>query len=142
MASIHDVAKYIVNKQGSVTAMKLQKLVYYAQAWSLVWDEKSLFSARIEAWANGPVSPELYRHHYGEFFIHNWRNGKISNLTTKERTTIDSVLKYYGHRSAIWLSELTHNERPWKEARKGLGPNERGNREITTDAMYSYYSSL
>jgi len=49
--SVHDVAAYILKKQGEMSAMKLQKLVYYSQAWSLVWDEKPLFRAQIEAWA-------------------------------------------------------------------------------------------
>ena len=37
---VFDVAAYILQKTGSMTTMKLQKLVYYSQAWSLVWDEK------------------------------------------------------------------------------------------------------
>ena len=53
--SVLDVAAYILKKLGSMTTMKLQKLVYYSQAWSLVWDEQSLFIESIEAWANGPV---------------------------------------------------------------------------------------
>lgn len=41
-----------------------------------------------------------------------------------------------------WLSELTHLEEPWKKARKGLSPNERGNNEITLDSMAEYYTSI
>ena len=43
MASVFDVAKYILHKLGTVTTWKLQKLVYYCQAWSLVWDDEPLF---------------------------------------------------------------------------------------------------
>ena len=43
MVSAHDVASYILRELGKTTTMKLQKLVYYSQAWSLVWDEKALF---------------------------------------------------------------------------------------------------
>ncbi len=60
MAQVADVAAYILEKCGPMTAMKLQKLVYYSQAWHLVWTEKPLFDNRIEAWANGPVVWELY----------------------------------------------------------------------------------
>ncbi|WP_307850044.1 MULTISPECIES: type II toxin-antitoxin system antitoxin SocA domain-containing protein [unclassified Saccharopolyspora] len=42
-----------------MTAMKLQKLVYYSQAWHLVWDERPLFDEPVQAWANGPVVPDL-----------------------------------------------------------------------------------
>ena len=34
--AVHDVVKYILNQTGPIPAMKLQKLVYYCQAWSLV----------------------------------------------------------------------------------------------------------
>ena len=43
MADVFDVAAYILKKKKALTSMKLQKLVFYAQAWSLVWDEKPLF---------------------------------------------------------------------------------------------------
>ena len=43
MASVFDVAVYILNSCGEMTAMKLHKLVYYAQAWSLVCDDSPLF---------------------------------------------------------------------------------------------------
>ena len=69
MADVFDVAKYILEKQGSMTTMKLQKLVYYSQAWSVVWDEKPIFEERIEAWASGPVVRELYEEHRGMFII-------------------------------------------------------------------------
>ena len=48
MTTALDVAAYILEKRGQMTAMKLQKLVYYAQAWSMVWDEEPLFADRIE----------------------------------------------------------------------------------------------
>jgi len=51
MATAHDVAAYILDKCGSMSAMKLQKLVYYSQAWHLVWDDAPLFEERVEAWA-------------------------------------------------------------------------------------------
>ena len=62
-ATVFDVAKYIAEKTGELTAMKLQKLVYYAEAWNLAWDGEPLFSENFEAWANGPVVPELYQRH-------------------------------------------------------------------------------
>src|SRR5208337_5606073 len=96
MASVHDVAAYILKKLGPLTTWKLQKLVYYSQAWSLVWDEKPLFSARIEAWANGPVIRELYREHRGQFKVSNWPKGNPAALRAQEKDTVDSVLKFYG----------------------------------------------
>jgi uncharacterized phage-associated protein len=140
MPSVHDVAAYILQR-GPTTALKLQKLVYYAQAWSLVWDDEPLFPERIEAWANGPVVFELYDRHRGIFRVSAW-NGDPTSLSRKQRETVDSVLKFYGKYSSQELSNLTHQEAPWKNARKGMAAGERGNREITHLAMAEYYSSL
>lgn len=142
MAAAHDVARYILRKKGGMSTWKLQKLVYYAQAWHMTWDETPLFPERVEAWANGPVVPELYREHRGTFQISSWPKGDTRLLTTSEKESIDAVLSHYGQRTAAWLRELTHREPPWREARVGLAPGERGNRVITPDAMAAYYGSL
>lgn len=141
MVSVHDVAAYILEAQGRMTAMKLQKLIYYCQAWSLVWDEKPLFREKIEAWANGPVVGELYVGHRGKFFVSKWK-GSPGRLRKAERDTIDSVLRHYGDKTSQWLSDLSHSEFPWRDARKGLSPESRGYREITHAAMSEYYGSL
>ena len=57
--NVFDVVDYILNKLGKMSVLKLQKLVYYSQAWSLVWDEKQLFDEEIQAWANGPIIKDL-----------------------------------------------------------------------------------
>lgn len=142
MASVHDVAAYIVARQGPLTAMKLQKLVYYAQAWSLVWEERPLFSECIEAWANGPVVRELYDQHRGQFEIRAWPAGDPGNLAASDRATIDDVLRFYGDKPAQWLSELTHREQPWLEARSGAPEGSRSTAVITPEAMRAYYGSL
>ena len=144
MASVFDVAQYILQKKGKMTAMKLQKLVYYAQAWSLVWDEEPLFSDAIEAWANGPVVPTLYQHHCGEFTVNQqtFEQGDGDNLTEVQKETIDQVLEFYGPKSSHWLSNLTHQESPWIQARSGLSPGERGSNEIKISSLFEYYDSL
>ena len=119
MASVHDVARHILDQLAPsafgdrVTAWKLQKLVYYAQAWSLVWDEQPLFDEEIQAWANGPVCPDLYKQHRGRFRLYAGDiTGDPSRLTFDESETVDAVLQYYGHKTGRWLSDLTHMERP------------------------------
>jgi len=147
MASVFDVAKYILTNSCEMTAMKLQKLVYYAQAWHLVWDEEPLFSEAIEAWANGPVVRPLYEAHRGKFklsaadFAH---LGNTRNLSKSQKETISGVLDFYGGKTAQWLSDLTHMEDPWKETRKeaGLAEGVRGSAVISHSSMHEYYSSL
>ncbi|KRD04945.1 hypothetical protein ASE48_20100 [Mycobacterium sp. Root265] len=143
MAEVSDVARYILAKLGPMTAMKLQKLVYYSQAWHLVWEEQPLFARRIEAWANGPVCPALYREHRRQFRVSESDiPGNPGALRAEEKSTIDSVVKFYGDKSAMWLSDLTHREQPWREARGALEPGAPSDTEITQAAMAEYYSSL
>jgi len=142
MRSVHDVAAYILHKTGKITAIKLHKLLYYSQAWSLVWDDKPLFNARIEAWANGPVVPSVYRLHRGNYFVSSWPAGNRNALDQDERDTVNVVVNKYGKKSSQWLSELTHRERPWIAARRGLGPLDPGDQEITKASMAEYYNSL
>jgi uncharacterized phage-associated protein len=143
MASVHDVAAYILKKYSRpMTTWKLQKLTYYAQAWSLVWDERPLFQARIEAWANGPVVPALYDCHRGLFQVNSWPHGDPDRLTKSERETVDGVMEFYSHKTSQWLSDLTHAEKPWREARGSLAPGERGSQVISLESMLEYYSGL
>jgi len=142
MANVHDVAAYILERQGGMTTMKLQKLVYYSQAWSLVWDGEPLFEDAIEAWVNGPVVRKVYNAHAGQFRVVTWPNGDSAQLTETQKSTIGLVLSFYGDKDPYWLSELTHQERPWKEAREGLGSTERGDKPISLETMHWYYSSL
>ncbi len=143
--SVLDVAAYILEKQPKnqpITAWKLQKLVYYCQAWSLVWDEQVLFKEKIIAWANGPVIKELYEQHRGQFTVVKLQNGIVDHLTSNQKDTIDHVVMAYGEKTAQWLSDLTHIEFPWIEAREALSPGERGKIEIKLATMHEYYSSI
>ena len=142
MASAFDVAAYILEKQGEMTTLKLQKLVYYAQAWSLVWDEKPLYDDKIEAWSNGPVVRELFEYHRGQYYISGIADGDARNLDEEQKATVDMVLKHYGDKPAYWLVRLSHSEPPWIEARGELSPTELSDAEITLDSMAHYYSSL
>ena len=139
---VFDVAAYILEKKRPMSTMKLQKLVYYSQAWSLVWDDKPLFQEDIEAWANGPVVRDLFYYHRGRYEIETVEIGNPRLLDQEQQDTVDAVLDYYGDKSAQWLIELTHLEEPWIQAREGLPPLERGDKVISLDAMADYYSSL
>lgn len=142
MPSVLDVAQYILERHGPMTAMKLQKLVYYAQAWAIVWDDQALFPERILAWKNGPVVRELYDAHRGQYRVDRIGGGDASRVSAPQKETIDLVLGFYGDKSAQWLSDLTHMEDPWDDAWYGAEPDLRGTVEITLESMAEYYSSL
>lgn len=144
MASVYDVAVYILREHGKMSAMKLQKLVYYCQAWHLVWESRPLFTERIEAWANGPVVRDLYREHRRRFEVtaRTFPEGNPSRLSKSERETIDRVLDGYGSLKSFELSDMTHREPPWRDARGGLPAGAQCSNVISHAAMAEYYESL
>lgn len=138
-----DVADYILNKYEELSAMKLQKLVYYSQAWHLAWEDKPLFIEEIQAWEIGPVIPELYRLHQRHFLLkRGFFKGDTTLIPEDSHEVIDSILPFYGDKDIQWLSHLTRIEKPWKSAREGLGEGERGNSIITHEMMAEYYSKM
>lgn len=143
MANVFDVAQYICDKTGQISTIKLQKLVFYSKAWSLVWDEDPLFSEEVQAWANGPVVPVLYEAHRGMFFSpEKFEQADVSRLTDDQKETIDYVVKSYAHLSPQSLVALTHSELPWREARQGIPDYEICHNPISDAAIAEYYSSL
>jgi len=145
VVSAFDVAAYVQLKRGPMTTWKLQKLLYYSQAWHLVWDEQPLFPERIEAWANGPVVVDVYRKHKGRFTL-DLRDlngeGDPEKLDASERGTVDAVLRNYGDLDGRKLSHLTHAEDPWRRARGDLPPTATSSNEITPESMQAYYLAV
>lgn len=143
MASVFDTAKYILEKMGPLSSMKLQKLCYYSQAWSIVWDDNELFPEEFEAWANGPVCRELFKQTQGKYkIIAEDEPGNSNHLSDEQKDTVDKVLDYYGPHDAQWLSQLTHMEDPWNLARKGVPAGEGCSNIITKESMAIYYGGL
>lgn len=134
MATAIDVAKYIKAKQHVYGDVQLQKLVYYAQAWSLAWDGRPLFEERVEAWRMGPVVRALrFRHD----------DPDDSVLTDAERSTVDAVLEFYGDHNGQALAHRSHSESPWADAwEKRPEGSDRCSEEITHEAMRRYYTRL
>ena len=136
-----DVAEYILQRRRPIPAMKLQKLVYYCQAWSLVWEDRPIYENRVEAWAHGPVVVDLYKAHRGRYMLESV-GGNPSSIPQSDIETIDAVLEYYGDKPSQWLSDLTHQEYPWQKARGSMPKGQRGSEEITLASMAEYYGSL
>lgn len=142
MTTVFDVAAFIVQRTREITPLKLQKLVYYTQAWSLVRDGQPMFAEQFEAWRYGPVVPELYRKHPGMAFVpFPYPFGNPNDLSPQGQTTALAVVHVYGKKSPGWLSDLTHREDPWRIARGALPSDAWCDERITVESMRSYYES-
>jgi uncharacterized phage-associated protein len=145
MAHVEDVAAFILCERGPMTAMKLQKLCYYAYGYHLAWEGRQLFPERFEAWANGPVCRALYREHAGKFQL---QPGDIPGnpraLDDGERESVSLVLDSYGDLTAHQLSLMTHRERPWEAARRRskAGPLERSTARLRDEDILEYFDAL
>lgn len=137
MPSALDVAQFLLEKLGPMTTMKLQKLVYYSQVWSVVWDDDRLFPEPIEAWKNGPVVRSLWESVRGQFRVSSLPKADVNRLTERQRETVAAVSKAYGEKDAQWLSDLTHMESPWKNAYA-----QAQNTEISLEDISEYYSTI
>lgn len=137
------IAEGLINlshdKQSPVSNLKLQKLVYYSQAWHLAMYGIALFDEEIEAWVHGPVVPRVFQR-YRDFRWGNLpRNG--GTVPQELRRHLEEVWDAYGASSAYELERLTHSEDPWKHARAGLAPDESSHNIITKEAMREYYAA-
>lgn len=141
-----DVARYflyLANQEGRpITNKKLQKLVYYAQAWSLALNNKKLFNEPIEAWVHGPAIRSLYVQYkkFGFDPIQEEIKPDSIKVSGKAKELLDTVWRAYGKLDAGYLEMLTHSEEPWREAREGLQGSESSGNKISLRRMKSYYS--
>jgi len=145
MAHVQDVAAYILNKLGTMSAMKLQKLCYYAYGYHLAWEDRQLFPEHFEAWANGPVCPALYRQHRGQFEVEPGDiPGNLRALDDGERESVDLVLDAYSDFTAHQLSLMAHQEQPWLAARRRAkaGPLERSRARLRDEDISEFFDAM
>jgi len=140
-----DVANYflaVANETGDVlTNLKLQKLVYYAQAWYLANFKNPIFKADFEAWIHGPVIPELYQKYKVNGSAPIVTSLKLAeiNLETSLISFLSEVAKVYMPYTAFELEAMTHREKPWTDARDGYDPDQPCEKVITKNSMRDYY---
>lgn len=126
----------------SLTHLKLQKLVYYAQAWSLALLGRPLFHEDLRAWAHGPVSLSVWH----EFKEHGWEAlpppDETPQFDDEATELLRDVLRSYGEHSAKKLEDLTHSEEPWLHARGDLPPEAKSSAIISKEHMKRFYEKL
>lgn len=140
-----DVAQYILDNYGPMNTMKLQKLCYYVQAWSLAWNRGSVFPEPIEAWRRGPMIRSLFNQHRGLYSVSSVNgNASVVNANSQVRATIKDVVAFYLPKTGEELSLLTHAEKPWRDARArdSAADDDYSSAVISNDSLRDYYQSL
>lgn len=158
MYRVLDVSRYIINyindNDDGISNLKLQKILYFVQAYFLIEkkDSEPCFREPIEAWDFGPVVPEAY-YEFKQFGSANipfistyfefdsdskWHIKRVkyddSIIAGKDKELINIVVDKFSKFSATDLVTITHNQAPWKNAYKS-GENN----EITIEALRGYF---
>lgn len=147
-----DLASYILAALGPMSHLKLQKLLYYSEAWHLALYGQSLIGDDFKAWVHGPVCLEVW-HAAKKLSVLNGEirikaSGKVKakerlekTLNKDQKRLIDDVLEEYGGKSAHYLECLTHSELPWIEARAGIPDDQPSTNKIKKSTMRDFYRS-
>ena len=146
-----DLSKYILAKLGSMNHLKLQKLIYYVEAYHLAhFDGESLIKEDFEAWVHGPAVKKVWAYYKGDSILYGDISighkeakeivKKVTDLLSQEQIDlIDDVLAEYGDKSSYHLESLTHEELPWTEARQGIPIDQNSQAVISKNTMKKYY---
>lgn len=124
----------------AITHLKLQKLVYYAEAWFLANFDRTLIDENLQAWAHGPVSPTLY----SKYRDKGWDAlppERPRALPDDLTGFLAEIYEQYGQFGAKRLEALTHKELPWKTARGDLPPEAKCTTPIDRLLMRNFYGA-
>jgi uncharacterized phage-associated protein len=140
---VSDFLLYESRERGDIlTNLKLQKLIYYAQAWHLALKGKPLFEENFQAWIHGPVLPSQYQ----RFKTYEWRpileEIVFPQLPSELDRHLKEIVDVFGCETATTLELMTHNESPWKAARNGISPDQQSTAIISKQSMKTFYKSL
>ncbi|MBQ7429376.1 MAG: DUF4065 domain-containing protein [Butyrivibrio sp.] len=142
------VIAYIFEKLEEVSPLVLQKLLYFIQGVYSALYGKALFQEECRAWVHSPVYPEVYEL-FSDFKynpIDDARfamlDGAADALTKEEKDVVDLVVNTFGMYGGKMLEKITHNEDPWKEARKGYGDNVPSSELLSKERIMKYYVEI
>lgn len=125
-----------------LTPLKLQKLMFYADAWHMALYGEEATDERFQAWVHGPVALSQYY----RFKDYRWKpiSEDIRRPVVSDRlkSHLDEIINVFGSETAVALEIMTHRETPWREARGGLADDEPCNNFISKETTREFYRTL
>ena len=149
MINAKTIAKYFLTKS-ELTPKKLQKLVYYSYSWFIALNNENaddissvLFDETPKAWIHGPVFKTLYNE-YRSFNWHEVPKNEINMEFENDEIIpfLDKIYEEYGKYDADQLEYMTHQELPWKNARKGMSALDYYDKDISKKDIFIYFNNL
>ncbi len=143
---VFSVANFFLNivdrdSGSTITPLKLQKILYYAQGYYLAINGKELFNEDFQAWAHGPANPEIYDKYkkYGFNVIDSPTKDEIPLFDNELVDFLYSIWETFGIYDGKYLENMTHQEKPWIEARNGFQPGEMCTKIISKKSMRDFF---
>jgi uncharacterized phage-associated protein len=144
------LANYILKHFGPMSHLKLQKLLFYCEAYHLAYFDESLIEEEFQAWVHGPVCKEVYNSLKDTSILYSDiafdkssdKNPDIEVeqiLNSSQKELIVDVLRELSTWTGLELEEATHNEKPWIEARNGISPSHSSSNIISKNTMKLFY---
>jgi len=142
-AAVADYLLWASRERGEpLSNLKLQKLLYYAQAWYLALNDQPLFADDFQAWVHGPVLPSQYHRFKAAAWMPIAEPVDEPALPQELKAFLNEILDVFGVETAIALELMTHRERPWAEARRGLPPDASSTQVISKRSMRDFYRTM
>lgn len=144
------LSDYILLKYGPMSHLKLQKLLFYCDAYHLAYFNEELITDNFEAWVHGPVSKKVFDSFKDKSILYSDLSfsgnsdktiNQFSELTSEQQELINDVLSVLSRWTSLQLETSTHKEMPWIEARNGIGIGDRCNNEISKETTRLFYKS-
>ncbi len=143
-SKINRVINYILNRCGDITPLALQKSLYYVQGFYYAFNDKFLFEEDCQAWAHGPVYPEVYfkYKHYKFDPIESKIEVSDTIFTSSELIIMENVVKHFCCYSGKVLEKFTHSEYPWLETRGEIPELESSTEIIKKEYIGKYFKDV
>ena len=145
MASVNDVTRFLLQLAEDdgelVTEMRLHKLLYYIQGWSLGLRGREIFNEHVSAWVHGPVVKTIRKRCPKNKLQHVDKNlfPEVGSLAVEDQKFITNIWHQYRGFSAWALRNMTHREQPWVKAREGFSPQVPSDVQISFDEMKQFF---
>lgn len=155
MYDVLTIARFIINycntENITISNLKLQKLLYFVQAYFLITHDEPCFRENIEAWDFGPVIPEVYHEfkQYGSgnipridrYIVYNNDNYyyeayNADVISENDQHLIQDVINEFRGYTATDLVKLTHSQDPWSNV---YVPG--ANNVITNTSIEEYFNA-
>lgn len=143
------LANYILKHYGPMSHLKLQKLLYYCDAYCLAFFGEELISDKFEAWVHGPVSRKVFNELKGISILYADmeyspiegidEDKAFNELPSEWQELLKEVLDDLNTMTGLQLERKTHGERPWIEARKGYSEADKCEVEISKETTAQFY---